>query len=98
PPLVRPPAAWAVCRRSAGREGRRGPGRDHEPGCADRPRAMRVAILGPGGVGGLLAGALDRAGTEVIVVARSSTTGAISERGLRVDSVRLGEFVAHPRA
>ena len=59
---------------------------------------MRVAILGPGGVGGLLAGALDRAGTEVIVVARSSTTGAISERGLRVDSVRLGEFVAHPRA
>jgi 2-dehydropantoate 2-reductase len=59
---------------------------------------MRVAVLGPGGVGGLLAGALDRAGCEVVVVARGSTASAISERGLRVNSVRLGEFVAHPRA
>jgi 2-dehydropantoate 2-reductase len=59
---------------------------------------MRFAVLGPGGVGGLLAGALDRAGSEVTVVARGSTASAISERGLRVNSVRLGEFVAHPRA
>jgi 2-dehydropantoate 2-reductase len=59
---------------------------------------MRVAVLGPGGVGGLLAGALDRAGSEVIVVARDATATVISARGLRVDSVRLGEFVAHPRA
>jgi 2-dehydropantoate 2-reductase len=34
----------------------------------------------------------------VIVVARESTAAAIAEDGLRVDSVRLGEFVAHPRA
>ena len=33
---------------------------------------MRFAVLGPGGVGGLLAGALDRAGSEVIVVARDA--------------------------
>jgi 2-dehydropantoate 2-reductase len=59
---------------------------------------MRVAVLGPGGVGGLLVGALDRAGSEVIVVARDSTAAAISQRGLHVDSVTLGEFVAHPRA
>jgi 2-dehydropantoate 2-reductase len=59
---------------------------------------MRVAVLGPGGVGGLLAGALERAGTEVIVVARGSTAAAISERGLQVESVTLGEFVARPRA
>jgi 2-dehydropantoate 2-reductase len=59
---------------------------------------MRVAVLGPGGVGGLLAGALDRAGSEVIVVARDSTAAAISQRGLHVDSVTLGEFVVHPRA
>jgi 2-dehydropantoate 2-reductase len=59
---------------------------------------MRFAVLGPGGVGGLLAGALDRAGSEVIVVARDSTAAAISQRGLHVDSVTLGEFVAHPRA
>jgi 2-dehydropantoate 2-reductase len=56
-----------------------------------------VAILGPGGVGGLLAGALDHAGTPVVVVARESTAAAIAEHGLRVDSVSFGEFVAHPR-
>jgi 2-dehydropantoate 2-reductase len=59
---------------------------------------MRFAVLGPGGVGGLLAGALDRAGSEVIVVARQATAATISRHGLRVDSVILGRFVAHPRA
>jgi 2-dehydropantoate 2-reductase len=59
---------------------------------------VNVAVLGPGGVGGLLAGLLDRAGTPVLVVARESTAGVISEHGLRVDSVMFGAFVAHPRA
>ncbi len=59
---------------------------------------MRIAVLGPGGVGGLVAGALDRAGTETIVVAQEATAALIAERGLRVSSVRLGDFVAHPRA
>ncbi|MGO9761150.1 MAG: ketopantoate reductase family protein [Solirubrobacteraceae bacterium] len=59
---------------------------------------MRVAVLGPGGVGGLLAGALARAGTEVLVVARESTTAVIAQDGVRVHSVTLGDFVAHPRA
>jgi 2-dehydropantoate 2-reductase len=57
---------------------------------------MRVAVLGPGGVGGLLAGALDRGGNEVIVVAREATAAAISQHGLRVDSVTLGRFAAQP--
>jgi 2-dehydropantoate 2-reductase len=59
---------------------------------------MRIAVLGPGGVGGLVAGALDRAGASVVVVARESTAQTISEHGLRVSSVMLGELVAHPRA
>jgi 2-dehydropantoate 2-reductase len=59
---------------------------------------MNVAVLGPGGVGGLLAGALHRAGEQVVVVARESTAATISERGLRVSSVTLGDFTAHPRA
>jgi 2-dehydropantoate 2-reductase len=59
---------------------------------------MRIAILGPGGVGGLLAGALEKAGSEVIVVARESTAAVIAERGLRIDSVIFGEMLAHPRA
>jgi 2-dehydropantoate 2-reductase len=59
---------------------------------------MRVAVLGPGGVGGLLAGALDRAGSaEVTVVAREETAAVVSADGLRVKSVTLGEFVARPR-
>lgn len=59
---------------------------------------MTVAVLGPGGVGGLVAGALDYAGNPVTVVARESTAGVIDEVGLRVSSVRLGDFLAHPRA
>jgi 2-dehydropantoate 2-reductase len=59
---------------------------------------VSVAVLGPGGVGGLVAAALDRAGVPVCVIARESTVRVVAERGLRVSSVRLGELVAHPRA
>ncbi len=59
---------------------------------------MRIAVLGPGGVGGLLAGALARAGEDVVVVAREQTAATIAERGVRVESVTLGDFTAHPRA
>jgi 2-dehydropantoate 2-reductase len=65
---------------------------------ADRSIHMRVAILGPGGVGGLLAGALQRSGTDVLVVARESTAAVIAERGVQVQSVTLGDFIAHPQA
>jgi 2-dehydropantoate 2-reductase len=59
---------------------------------------MRVAVLGPGGVGGLLAGLLDRAGTEVLVLARDSTAAVIADQGIHVESVTFGDFVAHPPA
>jgi 2-dehydropantoate 2-reductase len=59
---------------------------------------MTIAVLGPGGVGGLVAGALDRAGEPVVVLAHEATARLIDERGLSVSSVRLGDFVAHPRA
>jgi 2-dehydropantoate 2-reductase len=58
---------------------------------------MRIAVLGPGGVGGLLAGALERSGEEVTVVARESTAAVVAEEGLRVGSVTLGEFIERPR-
>jgi len=57
-----------------------------------------IAILGPGGVGGFLAAALARAGTDVVVVAREQTAALIAERGIELRSVRLGDFTAHPRA
>jgi 2-dehydropantoate 2-reductase len=57
-----------------------------------------IAVLGPGGVGGLVAAALARAGEPVTVVAREETAALISRDGLRVRSVRLGDFTARPAA
>jgi len=59
---------------------------------------MNIAVLGPGGVGGLLAGALDRSGNDVTVVARESTAATIAAQGVRVSSVTLGDFTARPQA
>jgi 2-dehydropantoate 2-reductase len=59
---------------------------------------MTIAVLGPGGVGGLLAGSLERGGSEVVVVARESTVAVIAREGLHVQSVTFGDFVARPRA
>ena len=57
-----------------------------------------VAILGPGGVGGFLAGALARAGGDVTLVAREETAAALAHDGLRIRSVRIGDFAASPAA
>jgi 2-dehydropantoate 2-reductase len=59
---------------------------------------VKIAVLGPGGVGGLLAGVLERAGSEIVIVARESTAEAISANGLRLESVIFGDFTTHPRA
>jgi 2-dehydropantoate 2-reductase len=58
--------------------------------------SLNIAVLGPGGVGGFVAGALAHAGAQVTLVARPSTAEAIAERGLRVQSGLLGNFAAHP--
>ncbi len=57
-----------------------------------------IAILGPGGVGGLLAAALTRAGANVTVVARESTAETIARDGIQVASEALGDFTARPAA
>jgi 2-dehydropantoate 2-reductase len=57
-----------------------------------------IAILGPGGVGGLLAAALSRAGADVTVVAREPTAELIARDGIAVQSVVLGDFAARPAA
>ena len=58
----------------------------------------RIAVLGPGGVGGFIAAALARAGEPAVVVAREPTAELISRDGIAVRSVRLGDFTAHPDA
>ena len=59
---------------------------------------VKIAILGPGGVGAFLAAAFDRAGQDVTVVARERTAEALLRDGIEVESVRLGDFSAHPPA
>jgi 2-dehydropantoate 2-reductase len=59
---------------------------------------MRIAVLGPGGVGGLMAAALEDAGQQVTVVAHESTAELIATEGLKVSSVKFGQLHTHPRA
>jgi 2-dehydropantoate 2-reductase len=49
-------------------------------------------------VGGFVAGALARAGDDVVVVARESTVQQLDAKGIEVTSALLGEFTAHPAA
>ena len=59
---------------------------------------VRVAVLGPGGVGGLLAAVLARAGHEVVCLAGESTAQVLRTNGIRLSSVQFGEFTARVEA
>jgi 2-dehydropantoate 2-reductase len=52
---------------------------------------MRHAMIGAGGIGGLVAGALARSGEDVVVLLRPESLAAYGGR-LRVESVVLGDF------
>ncbi|MGW0764595.1 ketopantoate reductase family protein [Streptomyces sp. NPDC002676] len=53
-----------------------------------------VAILGPGGTGGLLAALLSRSGHRVICLARKETADTLRETGIHVRSSQFGDFTA----
>ncbi|MFE2040403.1 ketopantoate reductase family protein [Streptomyces sp. NPDC059477] len=57
-----------------------------------------VAVLGPGGVGGLLAALLARAGHRVICLAGEETAHALRTSGIQVRSARFGDFRARVEA
>jgi 2-dehydropantoate 2-reductase len=59
------------------------------------PRAdelWRVAVVGPGGVGGLLGAVLARAGHPVVYVARPDTAAALNAGGITLHSAQFGDF------
>ncbi|MBM7805354.1 2-dehydropantoate 2-reductase [Geodermatophilus bullaregiensis] len=56
----------------------------------DPSDALRVAVLGPGGVGGLLAALLTQAGASVTCLAGARTVEVLRTHGLRVESRLLG--------
>ncbi|GAA1091070.1 2-dehydropantoate 2-reductase [Kitasatospora arboriphila] len=53
---------------------------------------LTVAVLGPGGVGGLIGALLARAGHRVVCLAGESTAAVLRRDGLHVESARFGEF------
>ncbi|MDX3568830.1 2-dehydropantoate 2-reductase [Streptomyces sp. ID05-47C] len=55
---------------------------------------LTLAILGPGGIGGLLAGLLSRAGHQVICLSGEDTSTHLRTQGVRVRSARFGDFTA----
>jgi 2-dehydropantoate 2-reductase len=57
-----------------------------------------VAVLGPGGVGGLLGALLARGGATVTCLAGPSTVAVLNEQGIRVESGLFGDFVVPVRA
>jgi 2-dehydropantoate 2-reductase len=59
------------------------------------PSGLRVAVLGPGGVGGLLAALLTQAGASVTCLAGAGTVEVLRTSGLRVDSRLLGVVTTH---
>ncbi|WP_105971478.1 ketopantoate reductase family protein [Streptomyces geranii] len=59
-----------------------------------RQDPLTIAVLGPGGVGGLLAALLSRAGHRVLCLAGEDTARTLREGGIRVRSGRFGEFTA----
>jgi 2-dehydropantoate 2-reductase len=59
---------------------------------------MRTIVLGTGGVGGYFGGLMARAGQDVGFVARGPHLEALRSQGLRVRSVKSGDFDVAVRA
>ena len=66
-----------------------------EASAGGRPR---VAVLGPGGIGGLLAALHAREGHDVVCIARPSTAAHINRHGIELRSPRFGDFTVPVRA
>ncbi len=56
---------------------------------------MRIAIFGPGGIGGYFGARLAQAGEDVVFIARGEHLKAMRANGLKVDSVK-GDFLVKP--
>ncbi|MFC9997280.1 ketopantoate reductase family protein [Nocardia sp. NPDC127526] len=61
-------------------------------------RAWTVAVLGPGGVGGLVGALLARAGHRVIFLGGPETVGALRDHGIQVRSGQFGDFTVKVEA
>ncbi|MBL1080958.1 2-dehydropantoate 2-reductase [Streptomyces actinomycinicus] len=55
---------------------------------------LTVAVLGPGGTGGLLAALLSRSGHRVVCLAGETTADTLRRTGITVRSAQFGDFTA----
>lgn len=62
------------------------------------PRELTVAVLGPGGTGGLLAALLARAGHRVICLAGETTATTLRTTGIQIRSGAFGDFTTFVEA
>ena len=62
------------------------------------PDAIAVAVIGAGGVGGLLGALLTRQGDDVTFIAPERTVPVLNAQGLRVESDLLGSFTVAAKA
>ncbi|MFI6170593.1 ketopantoate reductase family protein [Nocardia sp. NPDC051052] len=61
-------------------------------------RPWRVAVLGPGGVGGLVGALLARAGHRVTFLGGTVTARTVQEHGMHVRSAMFGDFTVKAQA
>lgn len=59
---------------------------------------MKIAVLGLGGVGGLIGGAITRVNKDTFFCVRGANRDAILKDGLHINSALLGSFIASPLA
>ncbi len=58
---------------------------------------MKIAVLGCGGIGGLVCAALAKKFNDIYVIARGETLKAVKEKGIYIESDLLGNFTAKPK-
>jgi len=58
---------------------------------------MKIAVLGIGGIGGLVGACLAQKFDDIYFIARGKTLDVIKENGVTLKSEKLGEFVSMPK-
>jgi len=59
---------------------------------------LKIGILGPGAIGGVLASLLWKDGHDVVCIGKDATVVNIEECGIHIESPILGNFIARPKA
>ena len=60
-------------------------------------KGLSITVLGPGGVGGFLAGILVKKGFCVTCITSDASVEIIKQKGLRIESKAFGDFTVYPK-